>query len=31
MEIFQITEENSDPPTNQGAYFNILNINLTKL
>ena len=24
MEIFQITEENPDPPTNQGAYFNIL-------
>ena len=23
MEIFQITEENPDPPTNQGAYFNI--------
>ena len=24
MDIFQITEENPDPPTNQGAYFNIL-------
>ena len=24
MEIFQITEENLDPPANQGAYFNIL-------
>ena len=24
MENFQITEENPDPPTNQGAYFNIL-------
>ena len=24
MEIFQITEENPDPPTNQGAYFDIL-------
>ena len=24
MEIFQITVENPDPPTNQGAYFNIL-------
>ena len=23
MEIFQITEENPDPPTNQGACFNI--------
>jgi hypothetical protein len=23
MEIFQITKENPDPPTNQGAYFNI--------
>ena len=23
MDIFQITEENPDPPTNQGAYFNI--------
>ena len=28
MDIFQITEENPDPPTNQGAYFII---NLTKL
>ena len=24
MDIFQITEENPDPPTKQGAYFNIL-------
>ena len=24
MEFFQITEENPNPPTNQGAYFNIL-------
>ena len=24
MEIFQITEENPNPPTNQGAYFDIL-------
>ena len=23
MEVFQITEENPDPPTNQGAYFDI--------
>ena len=24
MDIFQITKENPDPPTNQGAYFDIL-------
>ena len=24
MDIFQITMENPDPPTNQGAYFDIL-------
>ena len=24
MEIFQITEGISDPPTNQGAYFSVL-------
>ena len=23
MEVFQITEKNSDPPTNQGAYYGI--------
>ena len=27
MEFFQITKENPDPPTNQGAYFNISLLN----
>ena len=27
MEISQVAEENPDPPTNQGAYFNISLLN----